>query len=95
MLRSTKPAKCKHCAHCKREFIPQKPMQQVCGPLCASRMVRGKTAAKKVQDRQQTRTRREAIKTIPDLIREAMHLLRRDAQGRSIARRCLGLRPLP
>lgn len=89
MLRSTKPAKCKHCAHCKREFIPQKTMQQVCGPLCASRMVRAKTAAKKVQDRQQTRTRREAIKTIPDLIREAQTAFNAFVRARDEGKPCI------
>lgn len=65
MLQAT--LKPKVCAHCEREFMPARPLQRVCGPRCAVRKVK----AEKVQERAQTRARKEAIKTIPDLIREA------------------------
>lgn len=42
-------------------------MQAVCGAVCAARKVR----ADKAQERAKVRTRKEAIKTIPVLIREA------------------------
>jgi 5-methylcytosine-specific restriction endonuclease McrA len=42
-------------------------MQKVCGPVCAAKRVR----AQKVEERAQVRTRKEQIKTIPVLIREA------------------------
>lgn len=44
-------------------------MQSVCSPACASKKVR----ADKKAERAQTRKRKEAIKTIPDLIKEAQH----------------------
>lgn len=76
--------KVKVCAYskCGKTFLPLMPMQRVCGPLCASRMVR----ANKVKERAETRQRREAIKTIPTLIKEAQHVFNafireRDRQG--------------
>lgn len=64
LTRSLKP---KTCAHCGHSFIPLKALQQVCGPLCASRLVR----AKKAQGKKELRARKLALKTIPDLIKEA------------------------
>lgn len=57
----------KPCAHCGGEFMPARPMQSVCSPICASRKVRGD----KKREREEVRQRKEAIKRIPDLIREA------------------------
>lgn len=59
--------KLKPCAYCKNLFQPMRPLQQVCKPLCGLRLVR----AKKAKERVETRKRREAIKTIPQLIKEA------------------------
>jgi hypothetical protein len=66
MLSEFRP-KPKACAQCKREFLPARPMQSVCGPACASRLVR---SAKK-KERAEVRAKREAMKRIPDLIKEA------------------------
>lgn len=55
------------CAHCKTVFQPQRMGQRVCSPICAARLVR---ETKKVE-RVQTKARKEAIKTIPQLIKEA------------------------
>lgn len=63
----SRPLKPKTCAHCGHSFIPLKALQQVCGPLCASRLVR----AKKAQGKKELRERKAALKTIPDLIKEA------------------------
>lgn len=57
----------KTCAHCGSGFIPFRPMQRVCGPTCARR----KVEADKKTDRAQTKARKEAIKTIPQLRAEA------------------------
>lgn len=59
----------KACRQCSREFMPARPLQAVCGPLCAARKVR----ADKAQERVTTKARREAIKTIPDRIKAAQH----------------------
>lgn len=63
--------KVKECAHCKREFMPQRPMQNVCGRLCAGRYVKAQATAKAQQTRQETRDRKERLKSIATLIKEA------------------------
>lgn len=57
----------KTCKVCNTVFTPQRPMQSVCSPRCAMRKVR----QDKAEERQQTKKRKEALKTIPDLIKEA------------------------
>lgn len=55
------------CSACGGQFVPARPLQNVCGPRCALRKVR----QAKVEERAQIRTRKEAVKRIPDLIAEA------------------------
>lgn len=57
----------KTCPVCQNLYMPIRPLQAVCGPKCAMKKVR----EEKAQERAQTRQRKEAIKTIPVLIREA------------------------
>jgi hypothetical protein len=59
--------KSKTCAYepCGRPFFPQRMGQIVCGPACAGRHVK----AEKVRARTQLRTRKEALQTIPELIK--------------------------
>jgi len=61
----------KACRQCKRDFLPQRPMQTVCGSVCAMRKAKADSAARRSQERAQTKARREALKTIADRIREA------------------------
>ena len=48
----------KSCRQCSREFMPARPLQAVCSPICAARKVR----ADKAQERVTTKARREAAK---------------------------------
>lgn len=57
----------KACKHCGSSFSPVRPLQSVCGPVCAARKVRSDKKA----EIQTTRARREALKRIPDLIKDA------------------------
>lgn len=57
----------KPCKVCQTPFSPVRPMQAVCSPSCAMKKVR----AEKKHERETTRARKERIKTIPELIREA------------------------
>jgi hypothetical protein len=57
----------KDCKYCGTKFAPVRPLAQVCSPICAIRL--GK--AKKADDRKELKARRERIKTIPQLIKEA------------------------
>jgi len=59
-----KPRPCKCCA---KPFVPVRPLQAVCSPRCAAKKVK----QDKAEERAKVRTRKEAIKTIPQLIREA------------------------
>lgn len=54
---------------CGRVFSPQRLMQSVCSPSCASKKVR----ADKLHERKETKERKEKLKRIPDLIKEAQH----------------------
>ncbi len=67
MTLSTFAPKPKDCSHCGSSFTPVRPMQAVCSPICASRKV--KLARK--QERIQTRERKAAIQTLPELKRLA------------------------
>lgn len=60
-------ARGKECASCGSNFQPQRMGQKVCSPVCARRKVEADKKAEKAQ----TKARKEAIKTIPDLKREA------------------------
>lgn len=57
----------KSCRHCSKEFTPHRPLQAVCSPICATRLVKAEKKAKTLLDK----VRREKLKRIPDLIREA------------------------
>jgi hypothetical protein len=61
--------KVKTCAVCGKEFIPFLPLATVCGPVCAGRKVKAARKAEKAD----IKRRKEALKRIPDLIREAQH----------------------
>lgn len=64
-----KNPKAKPCEVCERLFVPERMGQLVCRPACAMKKVR----QAKVEERAKVRTRKEAIKTIPVLIKEAQH----------------------
>jgi hypothetical protein len=57
----------KTCSQCPREFMPRSTTQRVCSQRCAMKVLK----AKKAEERAQLKQRREAIKTIPQLIAEA------------------------
>jgi len=55
------------CAHCGTAFVPVRPMQAVCSPRCAARKVK----QDKAEERAKVKTRRQAMKTLPQLKAEA------------------------
>jgi hypothetical protein len=67
------------CKHCKAQFMPVMRLQIVCGPMCGLERARIKREAKekaeaKIKNSQegaQFRARKEKLKRIPDLIKEA------------------------
>ena len=68
-----KHPKAKTCEVCERVFVPDRMGQLVCRPACAMARVR---QAKKVE-RASIKARKEAIKTLADLKREAQTALNR------------------
>ena len=88
MLTTTlKPKKCRHC---KSVFMPSRPMQVVCGGMCGLERARIKreAEAKKV-DEAQTKVRKQAIETIPQLIKEAQHAFNAFIRERDRGRPCI------
>lgn len=77
-----KPRPCKHCG---KPFAPVRPMQSVCSPRCAAQKVKMDRA----QERAQIRTRKEAIKTIPQLIAEAQHAFNAFIRERDKDKACI------
>jgi hypothetical protein len=63
----------KTCAYekCGREFIPRRPLQNVCGPVCAGRWSKAKTAEKAKAERARVKESKRALETIPELIKVA------------------------
>ena len=62
------PKACRQCGHA---FTPARPLQAVCGALCATRKVKADNVARAAAERSLTKARREAMKTIADRIAEA------------------------
>lgn len=82
-------AKTKECTHCKREFVPARPLQNVCSPRCASRLVKARSDAKKAKDRAELRERRRELETIPDLIKAAQKEFNAFIRERDKAKPCI------
>lgn len=81
----------KHCAYekCGREFVPERPLQQVCGRLCASRLVRARAAAKKAEAREATRAEKEGMKSLRKLLAEAQTAFNAYIRERDAGLRCI------
>lgn len=66
--------KARPCKQCGQLFTPRTTLHNICSPKCVLKDMRKEKAAAKVAEkaeRAETRRRKEAIKTIPDLIKEA------------------------
>ena len=75
----------KACKHCGSQFAPQRPLQAVCSPICATRLVK---AAKKEQA-ERDKARKEKIKTIHQLIREAQVVFNAWVRARDAKQPCI------
>lgn len=80
-----KNPKAKPCEVCERLFVPDRMGQVVCRPACAMKKVR----QAKVEERAKVRTRKEAIKTIPVLIKEAQHAFNAFIRARDQEQPCI------
>lgn len=80
-----KNPKSKPCEVCQNLFVPDRMGQVVCSPACAMKKVR----QEKVQERAKVRTRKEAIKTIPVLIKEAQREFNAYIRARDADQPCI------
>ena len=65
----------KRCKWCRGDFFPARPMQKVCAPACAHALTNAENAKKaakaKALEAKQDRAKRIALKTIPELKKDA------------------------
>lgn len=82
----------KLCAYCETRFTPVRPLQAVCSPRCARRKVaaaRAEEKAKAKADRAITRARKEAMKNLPELHREAQKEFNAWCRARDAKQPCI------
>lgn len=79
----------KVCIVCDCRFVPQRIGQVVCRQICAMKKARADRVAKAKAERAETRRRKEAIKTIPDLIKEAQHAFNAYIRARDRGQQCI------
>ena len=72
----------KKCQQCQKPFTPARPMQVVCSPVCGLRKVRQDREAKQKAEREQTKKRKEALKTIGELEEECRRIVQAIARIR-------------
>ena len=72
---------CRHCGGC---FVPVRPLQQVCSPICASRLV--KTAKKEEAER--TKARKAALKSRRQWMDEAQTIVNKYVRLRDKDKPC-------
>jgi hypothetical protein len=83
----------KVCAHCGQDFQPWSSTQRVCP---TARCAKGWLAAQKKRERAETKTKREAMKTIPQLIKEAQVAFNAFIRARDAGKPCICCgQPLP
>ncbi len=74
----------KSCDFCGDDFFPARPMQVVCGPVCASKKVR----RQKKDEAATTRAAKEALKTVPVLKVEAQDAFNEYVRLRDAGKGC-------
>lgn len=75
----------KTCAQCGTQFHPFSSTSRVCSPICAIRS--GKDA--KAKDRADTKALKQALKRIPDLLKEAQTAFNAWVRARDADERCI------
>lgn len=84
-----KNPKAKSCVVCERVFVPERMGQVVCRPACAGKKARQEREAIAKAERESIKRRKEAIKTIPDLIKEAQHAFNAYIRARDSSLPCV------
>ena len=83
----------KKCRVCKAEFAPQRMGQKACSPICALALAKSERAKKERKQallaRKETRQRLEAMKGLPQLIREAQTAFNAYVRARDEGKPCI------
>jgi hypothetical protein len=74
---------------CGREFVPQRPMQNVCGPVCAGRWAKAQDQARKAEAKAADRSRRDAVMRLQDLMAEAQTVFNKWVRARDARQPCI------
>lgn len=77
--------KSKRCSFCHSVFLPVRPMQAVCSPICARRQV----LEKRVEERAQIKTRKEAIKPRAKWLAECQAIVNKLVRLRDVRLGCV------
>lgn len=88
MLTSKHP-KARPCAVCERVFVPDRIGQVACRPACAMKKARTDRTAIEKTERESVKRRKEAIKTIPDYIKEAQRAFNAYIRARDAGKPCI------
>lgn len=88
-MRTFKPRE-KTCKACGNRYMPVKPMQKVCGPLCAIQFAQSERAKKERKQAAQERAEaRKKLKTRADYMREAQAAVNRYVRLRDRDKGCV------
>jgi hypothetical protein len=83
----------KRCKACKTEFNPVRPLQSVCGTICALEVSRQATEKKKAkeaqEDRKKTREKLDAMRTKPQLVKAAQIAFNSYIRARDMGKPCI------
>lgn len=85
--------KAKKCRACRQNFVPVRPLQTACSPVCAIELTQ-KAKAKQVavrerEQRRLTKARREALETVPELTKKAQVAFNRYIRLRDAGLPCI------
>lgn len=84
-----KHPKARPCVVCERVFVPERMGQVVCRGSCGLKKARAEREAAEKAERESVKRRKEALKRVPDLIKEAQTAFNAWVRARDAAQPCI------
>ena len=84
-----KNPKAKSCVVCERVFVPERMGQVVCRGSCGLKKARAEREAAEKAERESIKRRKEALKRVPDLIKEAQTAFNAWVRARDAEQPCI------
>lgn len=84
-----KNPKAKSCVVCERVFVPERMGQVVCRGSCGIKKARAEREAAEKAERESIKRRKEALKRVPDLIKEAQTAFNAWVRARDAEQPCI------